>query len=131
MKRKDWALVTFFTIESTFFLRNTGSRMCIVQFLRKKCQFHTEKLTCMYPAAISLLSRKWSTCYSTEPFTRREVVMQENSCINLSFIFLLDLLKHSCIQWVLGHKHNVNFKASSTCFNVDKKPWGKARGLQS
>ena len=42
----------------------------------------------MYPAAITLLLWKWSTCYSTEPFTRREVVMQENSCIKLSFIFL-------------------------------------------
>ena len=42
----------------------------------------------MYPAAISLLLRRWSTCYSTEPFTRREVVMQENSCIKLPFIFL-------------------------------------------
>ena len=41
----------------------------------------------MYPAAISLLFRGWSACYSTEPFTRREAVMQENSCIKLSFIF--------------------------------------------
>ena len=31
---------------------------------------------------------------------------------------------------MLGHKHiyNVNFKVSSTCFNVDKKPWGKVGG---
>ena len=42
----------------------------------------------MYLAAISLLLRRWSACYSTEPFTRREVVMQENSCIKLSFTFL-------------------------------------------
>ena len=32
---------------------------------------------------------------------------------------------------MLGHKHNVNFKVSSTCFNVDKKTLGKAGGLQS
>ena len=42
----------------------------------------------MYPVDISLLLRKWFTCYSTEPFTRHEVVMQENSCIKLSFVFL-------------------------------------------
>ena len=42
----------------------------------------------MYPAAIFLLLRKWSTCYLTELFTRHELVMQENSCIKLSFIFL-------------------------------------------
>ena len=42
----------------------------------------------MYPAAISFLLRRWSTCYLTEPFTRHEVVMQKNSCIKLSFIFL-------------------------------------------
>ena len=23
-------------------------------------------------------------------------------------------------------KHNANFKVSSTCFNADRKPWGKA-----
>ena len=42
----------------------------------------------MYPAAISLLLARWFTCYSAEPFTRHEVVMQENSCIKLSFIIL-------------------------------------------
>ena len=42
----------------------------------------------MYSAACSLILRRWSACYSTEPFTRREVVMQENSCIKLSFNFL-------------------------------------------
>ena len=41
----------------------------------------------MYPAAISLLLRRWSTSYSTKPFARCEVMMQENSCIKLSFIF--------------------------------------------
>ena len=41
----------------------------------------------MYPAAISLILRRWSTGYLTEPFTRHEVVMQENSCIKLSLIF--------------------------------------------
>ena len=70
-----------------FFLRNTWSRMCIVQFLRKKMWISYIKAY-MYPAAISLLVRRWSTCYSTEPFTRCEVVMQENSCIKLSSIFL-------------------------------------------
>ena len=83
----------------------------------------------MYPAASSLLLRRWSTCYSTEPFTRCDVVMQENSCIKLSSIFL-DGFAQACM-YSLGHKHNVNFKVSSTCFNVDKKPWGKAGGLQS
>ena len=42
----------------------------------------------MYPAAISLLLKRWFTCYSTEPITRCEDVMQENSCIKFSFIFL-------------------------------------------
>ena len=42
----------------------------------------------MYPAAISLILRRLSTCYLTEPFTRHEVVMQENSCIK-AFIYLL------------------------------------------
>ena len=76
----------------------------------------------MYPAAISLLLRKWSTCYSTEPFTRHEVVMQEYSCIKLSFIFLAGFAKAFMYSLALGHKHNVNFEVSSTCFHVDKNP---------
>ena len=32
---------------------------------------------------------------------------------------------------VLGHKHNVNFKVSSTCFNVDKKNRGGKQGVFS
>ena len=53
----------------------------------------------MYPAAITLLLWKWSTCYSTEPFTRRQVVMQENSCIKLSFIFF---------SWICSSIHVYN-----------------------
>ena len=72
----------------------------------------------MYPAAISLLS-----------FTRREVVMQENSCIKRSSIFLAGFDQAFMYSLrVLGHKHNVNFKVSSTCFNVDKKTLGESRG---
>ena len=75
----------------------------------------------MYPAAISLLS-----------FTRREVVMQENSCIKRSFIFLAGLDQAFMYSLrVLGHKHNVNFKVSSTCFNVDKKNPGGKQGVFS
>ena len=54
----------------------------------------------MYPAAISLLFKRWSACYLTEPFTRHEVVMQENSCIKVSFIFLAGFAQ--AIMYSLG-----------------------------
>ena len=85
----------------------------------------------MYLAAISLLLRRWSACYSTEPFTRHEGVIQENSCIKLSFTFLAGFAQAFMYSLGAWDKHNVNFKVSSTCFSVDKKPWWKAGGLQS
>ena len=57
----------------------------------------------MYLAAISLLLRRWSACYSTEPFTRREVVIQENTCIKLSFTFLAEFAQafmYSLAAWI-------------------------------
>ena len=101
----------------------------------------------MYPATISLLLRRWSVCYSTEPFTRGEVVMQENSCIKLSFTFLagfaqlfmyslgawinimsaLKFLAHVSMliknpggkQGVFSHKIRETHKTIQSLFNVD------------
>ena len=66
-------------------------------------------------------------------------MMQENSCIKLSFIFLAGFAQ-ACM-YSLGfcpggfcpdtHKHNVNFEVSSTCFNVDKKNAGGKQGVFS
>ena len=77
--------------------------------------------------AISLLLRRWPGCYSTEAFTRREGVMQENSYT--AFICLFSWICSS-IHVFTGclDEHNVNFKVSSTCFNVDKKPWEEVGG---
>ena len=78
---------------------------------------------------VNCILRRWSACYSTEPFTRHDVVMQENSSI--AFIYLFSWICSS-IPVFTGclDKHNVNFKVSSTCLNVDKIPGGR-RGLFS
>ena len=91
----------------------------------KKCRSHTQKLTC-----VQTLS-PWFTCHSTEPFTKGEVVMQENFCIAFSYVlsWLICLSTHVFTGSL--DKHNVDFKVSSIRFNVDKKPPGKAGALQS
>ena len=57
--------------------------------------------------------------------------MQENSCIALSYVLSSPVCPSIHVFTGSLDKHNVNFKVSSICFNVDKKPWGKAGALQS
>ena len=95
----------------------------------------------MYPAAISLLLRRWSTCYSTEPFTRREAVMQENylfswicssihvftRCLVISIMSTLQFLVHVLMliknpggkQGVFSHEIGETHKTMQSLSDVD------------
>ena len=75
MKRKDWALVSFSLYNPLF--SEILDHECTLFNLLEKLSISYSKAH-MYPAAISLLLRRWSACYLTEPFTRHEVAMQEN-----------------------------------------------------
>ena len=46
---KDWALVSLFTIKSTFFSQKYLIKNMHGSLSQKKCQLHTEKLTCTKP----------------------------------------------------------------------------------
>ena len=59
---KHWVLVSFLAYNPHFVLRNTWSRMCIVQFVRKYVNYI---LKSWHIPSLSHLLRRLSACYST------------------------------------------------------------------